>query len=233
LINVVCVLQRFEQSFTTYTDDYVQKLQRGFQRNLTVPFEFVCLTNLNHIDGVKTIKLEYDTWWGHWAKIEMFRPGLFSGPVLYSDIDAMILKNADSLTENRTAHVMIEDHYPWIDNSTLMWFDSQDPVYGEIYADMVANEYEIKNRYEWQGRGKTHGDQAFISDHLKAKGRQILRWQQLLSDEHFIKFSGGRDEVNYAALHWQSSDPAIYAYCMGKPKFHDATDLDIVKQNWV
>lgn len=233
MINVVCVLQQFEQSFTYYTVDYVQKLQRGFARNLTIPHTFTCLTNLDHIEGVDCISLEHDSWWGHWAKIEMFRPGLFLGPTIYSDIDALVLRNADRLADIKHNHVMIEDHYPWIDNSTLMYFDASDPIYAEIHSIMCDRENEIKTRYEWKGRGKSHGDQEFISNHLKENGKLIDRWQDLLGEDKFIKFSGGRNEVNYAGLHWTEEDPAIYAYCMGSPKFHEAQDLDIVKQCWV
>jgi hypothetical protein len=163
----------------------------------------------------------------------MFRPGLFSGPTIYSDLDAMLLGNVDEFAGPWDSHVMIEDYYPWIDNSTLMYFDASDPIYAEIYQNMLDDEHSIKERYAWKGRGKSHGDQELISDHLISKGRQILRWQKLLGREKFLKFSGGADRVTVHVDDWTDSSPAIYAYCMGKPKFHHVPHLPMVQKHWV
>lgn len=232
MINIVCVYQITEYSFVKYTPEYVQKLKRSFAKHLTVPHRFVCLTNLDYIEGVETHKLLFPNWWGHWAKMEIFRPGLLTGPTIYSDLDALLCGNIDALAEAKDYHVMIEDFYPEIYNSTLMYFNSSDIIYTQLYNDMVNNEAAIKEKYAWKRRGVTYGDQALIYDYVKEHNKPITKWQEFLPREWFLKFSGVTG-IRPAARKWDENSPARYVYCMGPPKFHDIPDLPLVQQHWI
>lgn len=69
--------------------EYVAKLERAVARNLTIPHTFRCLTE----SDLGTPRR------GWWAKMELGRPGLFGGPVLYLDLDVVITANIDHLVE--------------------------------------------------------------------------------------------------------------------------------------
>jgi hypothetical protein len=84
---------------TKYSADYVNKLYNMVQRNCTVPYEFVCLTDdtkgLNPL--IKTIPLPSNLQ-GWWCKPYMFNKNLpLQGTVLYMDLDVVIAGNIDKL----------------------------------------------------------------------------------------------------------------------------------------
>lgn len=231
MINVVCVLHSTPNSFIQYTPEYVQKLKRGFERNLSVSHRFICFSNIN-IEGVEVIPLQKKSWWGHWSKMEIFTPKVLQGPTIYSDIDALVCKNIDCLATHKDNLVMIRDYYPHIYNSTLMYFNSNDNMYNELYQYMCNNEQEIKQKYEWIGQGKSHGDQALIYDFVKSKNKHIDMWDEILPTDTFMQFSGGRGLTMQAAA-WDYKSSAAYVYCMGNPKFHQVPHMPIVSEHWI
>src|SRR5688572_22516910 len=86
---VLCVCK----SGAEYNAEWVRKLKDGVARNLTVPYEFKVLTDLNLPDS---IPLRHK-WPGWWAKIEVFRE--VTGPTLYLDLDTVVTGNIAHLTE--------------------------------------------------------------------------------------------------------------------------------------
>jgi len=231
VINVVCVLHTTPNSFIQYTPEYVQKLKRGFERNLSVPHRFVCFSNID-IEGVEVIPLQKKSWWGHWSKLEIFTPGVLQGPTIYSDIDALVCRNIDCLVEPKDNLVMLRDYYPHIYNSTLMYFDVSNSVYSELYRYMCDNEDQIKQKYEWAGHGKTHGDQALIYDFINSKNKSIDLWDHLFPSDMFMAFSGGAG-LTPKAVAWDYNSPAAYVYCLGKPKFDQMQHLSLVQTHWI
>ena len=96
-LTVLCV--RFGNK---YGIDYVEKLRNMVSRNLTIPYEFVCLTDdPKPIDGVRIIwqaNSGYSKGW--WHKVHMFDPSLpLSGRILYFDLDVIIFNNINKLAE--------------------------------------------------------------------------------------------------------------------------------------
>ena len=65
-----------------YDTAYVEKLYRGFQRNLSIPFEFVCLTDRNYhfTENIRDVRFERSVdQYGWMSLMEMYRPDLCSG----------------------------------------------------------------------------------------------------------------------------------------------------------
>jgi hypothetical protein len=92
MLTVTCVLR----SGGDFVPDDVARLARGVERNLTLPHLFTCLTD--DPVGVSSIIsnfaiLNHD-WPGWWAKMEVYR---LLGPVLYFDLDTVIVGNIDAL----------------------------------------------------------------------------------------------------------------------------------------
>lgn len=80
-----------------YGPDYVSKLRSMVQRNLSAPHEFACFTDWPSDDfPCRPLLTDLPGWW---AKIELFRPGLFRGDVLYLDLDVVITGCIDGLVD--------------------------------------------------------------------------------------------------------------------------------------
>jgi alpha-N-acetylglucosamine transferase len=72
-------------------------------RNLPVPHRFVCLSNVNV--PCERIPLTHN-WPGWWSKLELFRPGIFKGRVLYIDLDSIIIGDLSPLVDYPGAFVI-------------------------------------------------------------------------------------------------------------------------------
>lgn len=127
---IACVLKTGKHNnqgkITEYIPSVVQWLKRQCDKFVTLPFRFVCLTDLDSIEGVETIKLKHNfpNWW---SKIELFRPDIFKGEkVFYMDLDTVIIDNID--------HIINYDHrlswyiVPTICNYKLRLINSRCPI---------------------------------------------------------------------------------------------------------
>jgi hypothetical protein len=92
MLTVACV---YRSGGKYYSTRYVERLRAMVERNLSLPHRFVCLTNETDVP-CRRIPLVTD-WPSYWSKIELFRPRLFKGPVLYFDLDTVIHGNIDDL----------------------------------------------------------------------------------------------------------------------------------------
>ena len=90
--NVCCVKEGGK-----YDSDYVNTLYLMTKRYLTIPFDFICLTenSKNLLKQIKVINLEDRSIKGWWNKCLLFKPGLLNGSCLYLDLDMIIVKNID------------------------------------------------------------------------------------------------------------------------------------------
>lgn len=170
--------------------------------HLSLRHRFVCLSDVE-IPGIETIKLLHG-WPGWWSKMELFRPGLFSGPVLYFDLDTFINKNIDLLFEVPGSFIMLRDFgardVPA--SGVMRWQGDYSELYADFYkkaADTMMNCTKIGNV----------GDQAFV-------GRRVAPqfWQDLTPQGFFKSFKkGGRGED-------LKETPVVCFH--GVPKPHDA-----------
>jgi hypothetical protein len=78
-----------------YGAEWVLRLRSMVAKHLSLDHRFVCFTD-SPIDGVECRPLEPNlpNWW---SKLSLFKPGQFSGPVLYLDLDVVITGNIDAL----------------------------------------------------------------------------------------------------------------------------------------
>lgn len=85
MITVACVNHG---NYLGMGDFYVDKMRSMVARHMSQPYKFVCLKD----EGEET---------GWWAKIELFRPGRFTGRVIYLDLDSVVVGNLDILSANK------------------------------------------------------------------------------------------------------------------------------------
>lgn len=161
--------------------DYVGALADAVRRNLDAPHDFVCLTDAvkesNSAEGVMRIPLLH-RWPGFWSKIELFRPGLFAGPVLYFDLDTVICGDITDIALAASPLVLTWDmQRGWINSSMLRWSVDLSFIYRTLAS--AAEPRDIMRRYE---SGSRWGDQGLIQDCLESRAIG-WDWAQLLFPE--------------------------------------------------
>lgn len=155
-LTVLCVLR----SGGDYTPEYVRKLRDGVAKHLTIPHRFVCLSDVPV--PCERIEMQHD-WPGWWSKIEMFRPGVITGPTLYLDLDTIITGNLNQVASIPYDFAMLNIRAKdiKIGNSGAMWFRKPFPHVYERFAQKPRHwiDYHVANAHD-----RYMGDQAFISD---------------------------------------------------------------------
>ena len=140
-----------------YTSEHVQQLRHAVASNLHRPHRFVCLSDVE-VPGVVVIPMLHN-WPKWWGKIEMFRPGLFEGPVVYLDLDTWITNSLDDLFAWRGGFAMLSDFYTPKEAASGMMMWTPSPETDEVYRRFIQCEPDwVMRRYEGVG------DQAFIQE---------------------------------------------------------------------
>lgn len=92
-LTVACV-----RAGTFYGPEYVSRLQAAVARNLTVPHNFVCLTDRPGEVECQTLPIPMDLpgWWG---KVALFSKEIIPGRILFFDLDTVIVGNIDDFAK--------------------------------------------------------------------------------------------------------------------------------------
>jgi hypothetical protein len=159
MINVVCVLRTGGK--VGYDSTWVEKLQRGVTKHLSVPHQFVCLSDCEV--PCKRIALE-NSGKGFWSKIQLFKPELFVGPVLYLDLDTVICNSLDPIVERIQAQefVMWYEADKHIHSSAFMWWRKDHSWLWKLYRQQ-SSEYWA----DLYSAPPLYGDQAFVSERVR------------------------------------------------------------------
>ncbi|HWH07182.1 MAG TPA: hypothetical protein VNU47_01500 [Candidatus Paceibacterota bacterium] len=230
MLTVACVLNT---PSPTYNAEWVRRLQAGVSKHLSVPHRFVCLTNNPEIDGIQTKPLT-DNLPAWWAKIELFKPGQFEGPVLYLDLDTMICGSIDELAGPWNGLVMLKDSplYQHVYGSGIMWFDpTQNPELENIYNRFMSNPEGTMEEYSGKNGAEMNGDQGVIYQTMKQSGQEVLRWQEILPSQWFLEFSYNRNLNPVVADDTYDRDARV-CYPFGYPKFSNMPWVPIVQRHW-
>jgi len=81
-----------------YPDYAVQRLKRTAKENLTIPHQFVCITERD-IPFVPVTLKPPTPWPGWWGKLGLFKPGVATERNLWLDLDVVITGSLDELVE--------------------------------------------------------------------------------------------------------------------------------------
>lgn len=159
---------------TKYGAEYVNRLYNMVSRNLTLPFQMVCLTDdENGIDPavkcypIPELNLPPGPERG-WKKLTTFKPTLYDlkGTALFLDIDIVITGNIDSFFTHQAEHddsVMIIRDWkkPWrmVGNSSVYRFKIGQNTYPDLLSNFEKNFDTI--------RQKVRHEQAYLSNYLR------------------------------------------------------------------
>ena len=204
-----------------FTPEWVWRINRQIRQHLA-PDRLVCLTDVdlgresqsgdlkfeNRDSGCVSLPLVHD-WPGWFSKLELFRPGLFDGPVVYFDLDTLLVK---ALPEFRPAEprrlTMLTDFYnPDQPASGMMLWDGT--RYGHIYEKFAA-----KPRF---AEGMENSDGAIIGKHCVERIQDI--WPGLAGSYKADKLQSGPKDFGVVCFH-------------GKPKQHQVDENSWVRAAW-
>ena len=158
MLTVVCVLKNGGKA--NFNSNWVTKMKNMVERNLTIPHNFVCLSDVEV--ECERIPLTHNLE-GFWSKLELFKMPV-DGPVLYIDLDTVICQNIDIIVERLAGNnfVMWHDTYRNIHSSALMYWEGD---YSFLWDKFISQPLTT-----WQamyGKGqKYYGDQGFIYENV-------------------------------------------------------------------
>lgn len=124
-LTVACVLSKVVQKDRTYDRSHVERLAGMVEKHMGQPYRFVCVDDS-----------DFPGWW---AKIDLFRPGRFTGRVLYFDLDVDITGQIDDLANHPGEFVICRDWGSFGYNSSVMAWDAgtADDLYTDFRMDMI------------------------------------------------------------------------------------------------
>lgn len=154
-----------------YQWQYVERLYNSLQRNLSPRVTMHVYTEPHRIVPGHMIHHRLDEWSGirgpkrsWWYKIQLFNSEHHQGPLLYLDLDTVVVNNIDwiwQLPTNRFWAVKdfkyLFNHRRVTMNSSVMWFDPS--KWNHVYRDFDP-EWISKHRSRW------HGDQDYIHEKI-------------------------------------------------------------------
>lgn len=183
---VVCVLK----SGRIYNEEWVYRLRHGVERYAGRKVRFVCLSDVE-IPGVETIKLIQE-WPKYWSKIELFRKDLFDGPVLYIDLDSIVVGDVSRIMSVRHNFTMTHEWAKGSDSdafqsSVMAWDGDYSFIYKMFKNDpkhyiKAFNSAGYKKDHNGESKYRNIGDQGFIPIAIKAAGKDVLSFRNYFSE---------------------------------------------------
>ena len=198
---------------TLYGKEYVEKLRNSVARHLSIPHDFVCLTDRDDVpEGVKKIPLDIGPE-GWWQKTALFKPGLFSGKVMYLDLDVIVINSLDEFAKVKDPFSMIENFGPnkkhsAHNSSVIVWTPS-------------SQTEKIYTKFSEEVTKELHGDQCWI-------------WRVM--DKNITNYElDWVDSYKYGKIQqWKRrTDNTSIIVFHGNPKPHDKRVTPSLKKHWI
>tara|TARA_B100000424_G_C22933288_1_gene496507 strand:+ start:1364 stop:2209 length:846 start_codon:yes stop_codon:yes gene_type:complete len=220
-----------------YGPEYVNKLYRMVQRNLSINHEFICYTEnpagLDH--GIRVIDLELmQGIEGWWYKPMFFNPSLgLEGVILFLDLDMIIFKNIDKLFSYKPSEfIIIQDFNRHVvrnyDKFNSSIFRLNTGQHAEVFHQYMADRNNISRRFQ--------GDQDWIRHVIKSDYNywpvdwiQSYKWEMRGKPQMTGGPRGTRDFVTKGEP--KILDETCIAVFHGDPNPHFCKD-DWVQENW-
>lgn len=159
-LTVACVLWRGPNARRDYRPEHVSRLRDMVARHLTVPHRVVCLSNWPVPCERIPLVTSREGWW---AKTELLRPDLFTGRVLYLDLDVTIIDNIDEIAAYPGQFVTLRDWLTLGFNSSVMLWDAG--IADHLYRDLTLADMN-----------RLHGDQDWLTERFPSAATFPRSW---------------------------------------------------------
>jgi hypothetical protein len=232
-IDCACVIHGDAYSWT-----YVERLYNMLQRNITPGIRLHVYTEAHRPVPEPMIKHPLIDWgiggpkrsW--WYKLQLFNTANFAGPLLYFDLDTVIVGNIDWLwnLSLRNFWAVQDFKYLWRPthqgiNSSVMWWDTR--LYGHIWRDFKPKDIDALIRVH-------PGDQDYLTQNLDSRSLRFFpqervkswRWQCLDGGYNFKQRM--YQTPGTGTLLQKNTSVLIFH---GKPKPNEVDDA-VVLEHW-
>ena len=232
-IDCACVIHGDAYAWT-----YVERLYNMLSRHVTPGIRLHVYTEAARPVPAPMIKHELIDWniggpkksW--WYKMQLFNTQHHSGPLLYFDLDTVIVDNIDWIWRQPTAYfwAVRDFKYLWRQthtgmNSSIMWWNTQQ--YQQVWNSFISQDLQqVMQRY--------HGDQDYLAEVITPAQRRFFDINQIQS-WRWQCLDGGYDfkRKKYhnpgTGTHVTSQTSVMIFH--GKPKPENVTD-QIILAHW-
>ena len=220
---------------TKYDFEYVNRLYSMVKRNLTLDFEFVCITDNteNLHNDIKTIPLPEGIE-GWWCKPYMFNDKLpLNGKILYLDLDVVISENLDKFFTFRPADWCIIRDFTRCMRPSWKKYNSSVIRFNSGQLSHLWNTFK-RNQHFYQR--KHFGDQDYMYEIDKSgvywPDEWVLSWKWEIRRSREFAPGGirGKRKLRYTEDCTPPKDCSICVF-HGDPNPHNCDD-PWVKENW-
>lgn len=187
MLKIITVLK----SGPEWLPEYVYKFKKNLDKHITIPYEFVCLSDIEL--EIPTLPL-VDSGPGYWSKIQLFRPEFnLNCECLYFDLDTIFSGNINQIVESFKKHnfLMLQD--PWKPDqsgSGIMWWNSD---YSELWNEYIKCDAEYWCKH--YNKHPRYGDQGYIIDRVDHK-----QLQHVIDDPTWIAKFGKKQSLPSAKI---------------------------------
>lgn len=205
MLTVVCVQTG---NYLGRGHEYVRRLHAEVEQHLTVPHRFVCLTD-SPMQGIECLPARFKVWW---EKLHIFEPGLFTGRVMFLDLDTFIVDNIDHIAAYDGHMAMPHDFFrPMGLGPAVMLFNPS-------WAAFIWEEWAAERFPQTDPRG----DQGWLENLNQGRMRKDVDILQELFPRQFY---------SYKAHCTSGIPPGAKVICFhGKPRPHEAPGW--VREYW-
>jgi len=222
---------------TVYSWEYVERLYNMLSRNLSNGIRLHVYTEPDRKVPEHMIKHELrdlkvsgprKAWW---YKLQLFNQKQYQGPLLYFDLDTVIVDNIDWITHQSLDYFWAPRDFKrlWRPshtgiNSSVMWWDTT--KFGDVWQQFRDQDFTLLQR-------RYPGDQDFLSDAIGQTKRRFLD-EKLIKSWKWECLDGGWDFKRRCHLTpgtGTQSFPAGVMIFHGAPKPHDVAD-PVVLEHW-
>ena len=227
-----------------YNTAYVDKLYRGIKRNLTIPFDFICLVDKNYTFGedINAVRFKRSVdQYGWMSLMEMYRPDLCEGirftigldTIITGPIDDIVTSTvskfavcSDPMYTNKICNAITLSTPEFCEEFWGMWEGNEDKLIPESKlilenAAPVASEMVLMRKY--------YGDSPRID---KVFPNRILSYKvHVVENEPPVNKLKG-ESINVYEHRLAILKQSSIVYFHGWPKPHHIAHQDWVQENW-
>jgi len=213
-----------------YTPSWVDKLYRGFARNYTGTFDFICLTDKNYVfeEPIRSIRFSMSVdQYGWLCMADVYRPDLCKGQRFTVGLDTIITGPVDDILNYKTKIGLCTD--PFTPHLVCNAVTSASPEFCEEYWKLWE-----WNKTDWLTKCKMKFNNERTHREVKAPSEMVvLRTYYNNAEKLDVKFP-------YYILSYKKHirddpgmlDTASIVYFHGKPKPHQIGHEEWVQKNW-
>lgn len=220
---------------TKYGTPYVERLRNMVERHLTIPYEFVCLTDDKRpINGVRSIVQKNSGYHkGWWHKVHMFDPSIdLGGRILYFDLDVIIFNNIDKLATFQPSRFagtrdFNRKFYPtWnrLNSSVMAWNHGSESYIWKNFVDNPNLALRMHGDQDWIFKQAGDKIKYFPDDWVQSYKWEIRKKQDLIVQGGKRRFRDIKDNIIPPA----NCSVAVFH---GDPNPEDVRDPFVV-DNW-